>query len=72
MCAKEEMGKGRNDGGKEGGRTDPAIHEQNQDSGVCYFPRDLSRGKHGGDVFCLQKFLKKKVRRTRRKVKDTF
>lgn len=54
---------GRNDAGKEGRRTDPAIHEQNQDSGVCYFPRDLSRGKHGGDVFCLQKFLKKKVRR---------
>lgn len=42
----------------------PVSDPQNKD-GVCYFPRDLSRGKYGGDVFCLQKFLKKKVRRRR-------
>eukprot|EP00894_Picocystis_sp_ML_P001310 jgi/Pico_ML_1/51827/g2671.t1 len=38
----------------------PVSDPQNKD-GVCYFPRDLSRGKYGGDVFCLQKFLKKKA-----------
>ncbi|GHP07481.1 hypothetical protein PPROV_000622300 [Pycnococcus provasolii] len=29
------------------------------DGEACYFPRDLSRGAFGGDVFCLQHFLKR-------------
>ena len=29
------------------------------DGEACYFPRDLSRGSFGGDVYCLQHFLKK-------------
>lgn len=27
---------------------------------ACYFPRDLSKGSYGGDVNCLQQFLRKK------------